>query len=155
VPQHRREHEARRDRLAFGDARVGVGEGEADELLAAVVALRLVEGDVEDREDAAVQAELLQLDDRRQRVAGLQQLDHLVEGARLRHVVEQRRHLLDRRARLRLDLEAELGREADGADDPHRVLAVARDRVADHPQQLLLGVLDAAVVVDDDLLTGS
>ena len=148
----RGEHEARRDRLAFGDARVGVGEGEADELLAAVVALRLVEGDVEDREDAAVQAELLQLDDRRQRVAGLQQLDHLVEGARLRHVVEQRRHLLDRRARLRLDLEAELGREADGADDPHRVLAIARDRVADHSQQLLLGVLDAAVVVDDDLL---
>ena len=152
VPQHRREHEARRHRLALGDARVGVGEREANELLAPVVALRLVERDVEHREHAAMQAELLQLDDRRQRMAGLQQLDHLVEGARLRHVVEQRRHLLDRRARLGLDLEAELGGEAHGADDAHRVLAVARDRVADHAQQLLLRVLDAAVVVDDDLL---
>ena len=69
----------------------------------------------------------------------------------LRHVVEQRRHLLDRRPRLGLDLEAELGREAHGADDAHRVFAVARDRVADHAQQLLLRVLDAAVVVDHDL----
>ena len=86
-----------------------------------------------------------------QRMAGLQQLDHLVEGARRRHVVEQRRHLLDRRARLRLDLEAELGGEAHDADDAHRVLAVARGRVADHAQQLLLRVLDAAVVVDHDL----
>ena len=64
VPQHAREHEARRHRLAFGDARVGVGQRQADELLAAVVALRLVERDVEHREHAAVQAELLQLDDR-------------------------------------------------------------------------------------------
>ena len=79
--------------LPSATRRVGVGEREADELLAPVVALRLVERDVEHREHAAVQAELLQLDDRRQRMAGLQQLDHLVEGARLRHVVEQRRHL--------------------------------------------------------------
>ena len=42
---------------------VGVGERELHELLAAVVALRLVERDVEHREDAAVQAQLLQLDD--------------------------------------------------------------------------------------------
>ena len=56
VPEHRGEHEARRHRLAFGDARVGVGQREAHELLAAVVALRLVERDVEHREDAAVQA---------------------------------------------------------------------------------------------------
>ena len=87
-------------------------------------------------------------------MAGLQQLDHLVEGARLRHVVEQTGELLDRRPRLRLDLEAELGGEANGADDPHRVLAVALRRIADHPQQLLLHVLDAAVVVDHDLAQG-
>ena len=87
-------------------------------------------------------------------MAGLQQLDHLVEGARLRHVVEQAGELLDRRARLRLDLEAELGGEADGTDDPHRILAVALRRVADHPQQLLLHVLDAAVIVDHDLAQG-
>ena len=151
VPQHAGQHEARRDRLAFGDAPVGVGQRELHELLAAVVALRLVEGDVENREDAAVQALLPQLDDAGQRMPGLQQLDHLVEGARRRHVVEQRGQRLDRRARLRLDLEAELGREADHADDAHRVLAIARRRVADHAQQLLLRVLDAAVVVDDDL----
>ena len=84
-------------------------------------------------------------------MAGLQQLDHLVEGARLRNVVEQRRHFADRRPRLRLDLEAELGGEAHRADDAHRVFAVARDRVADHAQQLLARILDAAVVVDDDL----
>jgi hypothetical protein len=41
-----------------------------------------------------------------------------------------------------------------GADDPHRVLAVALRRVADHAQQLLLHVLDAAVVVDHDLAQG-
>jgi hypothetical protein len=112
VPEHRREQVARRHRLVGGDPLVGVGQRQAHELLAAVVALRLVEGDVEHREDAAVQAQLLQLDDRGQRMAGLQQLDHLVEGARLRHVVEQAGELLDRRARLRLDLEAELGGEA-------------------------------------------
>jgi hypothetical protein len=41
----------------------------------------------------------------------------------------------DRRTCLRLDLEAQLGGEAHDADDAHRILAVARLRVADHAQQ--------------------
>ena len=84
-------------------------------------------------------------------MAGLQQLDHLVEHARGRHVGQQRGHLLDRRARRRVDGETQLGGKAHHADDAHRVFAVARSRVADHAQHALLLVLEAVVVVDDDL----
>ena len=101
--------------------------------------------------NSRVQALLAQFGHAGQRVAGLQQLEQLVEQPRRRHVVEQRGHLADRRPRGRLDIEAELGGESHRTDDAHRILAVARDRVADHAQRALLDVLDAAVVVDDDL----
>jgi hypothetical protein len=101
---------------------------------------------------APVQAVLLQLGQAVERVAGLQQLDHLVEHARGRHVGQQRRHRLQGLERLGLDREAELGREAHHADDADGVFAVARLGVADHAQRLGLGVLDAVVVVDDDLV---
>jgi hypothetical protein len=55
---------------------------------------------VQDREHAAVQALAAQLLDAGQRVAGLQQLDHLVEHARGRHVGQQRGHAQDRRLRV-------------------------------------------------------
>jgi hypothetical protein len=41
----------------------------------------------------------------------------------------------------------QLGAEAHRADGAHRVFAVARGRIADHAQQLLVRVGDAAVVV--------
>ena len=87
-------------------------------------------------------------------MAGLQQLEHLVEHAALRHVGQQSLRGDQRTGGLGLDGEAqagELGREAHGADDAHRVFAVARGRVADHAQELLLGVLDALVIVHHDL----
>ena len=71
--------------------------------------------------------------------------------ARSRHVGQQRRHLLHRRLCLRIDGEAQLGGEAHHADDAHRVLAVARGRVADHAQHALLAVAKALVVVDHHL----
>ena len=99
----------------------------------------------------AFSAQLLQA---LQRVAGEQQLQHLVEEPRRRHVLEQRPHLADRLARRGVDGEAELGRQAHRAQHAHRVLAVARARVADHAQRLLLDVGDAVVVVDDGLGAG-
>ncbi len=132
---------------------VGVFQRQADELAVHVVRQRavLVEHRVQDREHAARQALLAQLVDAGQRVAGLQQLDHLVEHPRQRHVREQRRHDGDRRAGLGLDREAQLRGEAHGAQDADRVLAVAGLGVADHPQHLLAGVGQTAVVVDHQL----
>ena len=87
---------------------------------------------------------------RRQALAwpGQQQLQHLVEQARRRHVLQQRRHLADRLARLRRRAQAELGAKPHRAQHAHRVLAVARLRVADHAQHALLQVGEAAVEVD-------
>ena len=151
MPQHAGQHEAGGHRFGLAHAAVGVGQRELHEFFAPVVSVRFVEHHVERGKHAAVQALFAQLFQAGQRVAGLQQLDHLVEQARGRHVVEQRRHGLDRRACLGFDLEAQLGREAHRADDAHRVFAVARLGVADHAQQLLLGVFQAAVIVDHDL----
>jgi hypothetical protein len=44
---------------------------------------------VQQRVDAARQAQLLELLDRGQRVTGLQQLEHFVEQAALRHFLQQ------------------------------------------------------------------
>ena len=53
--------------------------------------------------------------------------------------------------RRRVDLQAELGGEAHGAQHAHRIFAVAGARLADHAQGFLLEVADAAVIVDDRL----
>jgi len=116
------------------------------------MATSFVEHHVEDRENAAVQALLAQLIDAGQRMPGLQQLDHLVEHARQRHVGQQRRHRGDRGAGLGLDGEAQLGGETHRAQDADRILAVAGLRVADHAQHLLARVGQTAVVVHDHLL---
>ena len=81
------------------------------------------------------------------RVPRQQQLLHLVEEARRRDVLDQRRELRDRRRGLRLDRDAELGGEAHRAQHPHRVLAVARHRRADQLQPPRADVGDAADVV--------
>ncbi len=151
VPQQAGQQEARRHRQAFGHAPVGVGQRQLHEALARRVLRRRLQHRVEDREHAAVEPVAPQFGQALQRMAGLQQLDHLVEQARGRNIGQQRRHLADRRGRLRLDREAQLGGEAHDANDAHRVLAVARGRVADHAQHALLRVLEAVVVVDHDL----
>ena len=110
--------------------------------------------DVEQRDRCrGARPELAQLRDRGQRVAGLQQLEHLVEQAALRHVGQQAGDSISGAAVLGSSLKpsVELGREADGADDAHRVLAVARAPGRRSCAAALLRVLDAAVVVDHDL----
>jgi hypothetical protein len=76
-----------------------------------------------------MQAFLAQLLQAGQRLAAHQQLEHFVEHARGRHVVDQRRHHRDRRAGGRLDRELQLGGEAHHAQHAHRVFAVARFRL--------------------------
>jgi hypothetical protein len=98
-----------------------------------------------------MQAFLAQLLQAGQRMAAHQQLQHFVEHARGRHVVDQRRHHADRRAAGRLDGELELGREAHHAQHAHRVFAVARFGFADDAQLLGADVGDAAVVVQHRL----
>jgi hypothetical protein len=101
-----------------------------------------------------VQAFLAQLAQALDRVARHQQLEHLVEEPRRRHVLEEFGHLADRRAGRRVDGQAQLGAEARGAQHAHRVFAVAHARVADHAQRLLLQVGHAVVVVDDGFVGG-
>ena len=144
LPEQRREQEARRDRPAGAHARVGVAERDLDEALA----VRLLEDHVEQRQQPVVQALGAQPPHAGERVARLEQLQHLVEEARRRHVLDQVGELCDRRERGLVDVEVELGREAHRAQHPHRVLAVARGRVADHPQRARLQVLDAAEPVE-------
>lgn len=151
-PQHAGQQEARRHGLAFADAAVGVLQRRLHERLVGPL-----HHHVEQRIDALGEAQLAQLLDRGNGVAGLQQLEHFVEQAALRHVGQQPARLDQRRSRLGFHLETqrrELGRETDGADDAHRVFAVARGRIADHAQRELLGVADAVVVVDHDLVGG-
>jgi hypothetical protein len=109
---------------------------------------------VQQRIDAACQAQQFQLLDAGQRWPVCSSLS-ISSNRRLCGTFGQQRQAgQQRRLGLGFELEAqraELGRKAHGADDAHRVFAVARGRVADHAQHLLLGVLDAAVIVDHDL----
>ncbi len=144
VPEQGGEQEARRGAFAAPHAVVGVGQRQHDELLAH----RLFENDVEQRQQAVVQPLVAQLGDAFDRMPGGQQLQHLVEQAGGRDVFQQTGHFADRRARRRVDDQPELGRQAHGAQHAHRVFAVAGARLADHAQGLLLEVADAVVVVD-------
>lgn len=143
MPQQGGKQEARRDRLASLDAIVGVVERKLHEALAH----RLLQCDVQQRQQAAMQARLAQLLQRRPGVARHQQLQHLVEQAGGRHVVDQRAQLRDRRARVRVDVEAGLGCEAHHAQHAHRVFAVAGVRIADHAQRAGAHVFHAVMVV--------
>lgn len=94
---------------------------------------------------------LTQTRETRERVAGQQQLQHLVEETRGRHVVHQISEFLDRRARRFIDLEAELGREAHDAQHAHRVFAITRGRIADHAQKARANVGHAVVIIQHRL----
>ena len=144
VPEQAGEQEADRDVLACAHALVGARQRQHHEALA----LRLLEDHVEQRQQPVVQPLGAQAQDAGHRVPAGQQLQHLVEYARRRHVLEQAGQPRDRRARRLVDLEAELGGEAHRAQHPHRILAVARLRIADHAQPAALDVLHAVVIVD-------
>ena len=94
---------------------------------------------------------LAQALERLDRVAGEQQLFHLVEQARRRDVMDQGRELGDRRRGFLFDGEAELCREPRGAQHPHRILAESRDGIADQANPPGLDVGDAADIVPDFL----
>nr|GEU28121.1 hypothetical protein [Tanacetum cinerariifolium] len=143
VPQQGREQEARRHGLAGGDARIRRVQRQGDEL----EAHRLFQHHVQERQQAVMQAFLAQLLQARERVAAHEQLEHLVEHARGRHVVDQGRHQRDRRSGRRFDREFQLGGKAHHAQHAHRVFAVARLGLADDAQGFRADVLDAAVVV--------
>ena len=95
------------------------------------------------------QPESLQLTVTRQRMAGLKELQELVEQPRRRHAVDEVREPWNRRGRIRMDREAELCRETRGSQHAHRVLAVPRLRIADQAQLPRLDVGHAAGEVPD------
>src|SRR5712691_2936722 len=148
VPQERREQERRRHGLPRAHSAVGLFERESDEALPH----RLLEHDVEQRQEASVQAFAAQLAQARRRVAREQQLLHFLVHPRRRHVLQEMRHLADGFSRALVDGEAELRREARGAQHPHRVLAVARPRVADDAHGLAPQVSQAVVVIENGLV---
>ena len=145
VPEQCGKQEAGRGALAAADAVVGVGQRRHDELLAH----RLFKDDVEQRQQAVVKPLIAQLGDAFDRVPGGQQLEHFVEEAGGRDVFQQVGHFADRLFRFRVDGQAELGGQADGAQHAHRVFAVAGAWLADHAQRPRLQVADTMVVVND------
>ena len=154
VPKKAGQQEARRHRAVLGHALVGISQCQLDEPGAARVRAVLGERRFQHREDAVQQVVAPQLLDAGQCVAGLKQLDHLVEQTGGRHGLQQGLGAGNGLQRAALDGEAQLGREAHHADDAHRVLAIARGGVADHPQRPGAGVGQAAVVVHHHLRDG-
>jgi hypothetical protein len=151
MPEQGGEKEARRDRFAFSTRRSVAFQREHDEAFAE----RLIENHVEQWQHARGAVPLRAARDAAQRHARGEQLEHLVEQARGRHVVEQICHLADRPPRLGSMARLDLGRQAHGTQHAHRVFAVAGLRVADHAQGFLLQVGDAVVVIDDGFGLGS
>ena len=149
VPQQCREQESRRDRLARKDALIGVLECKHDEALAE----RLLHDDVEQRQQAVVQPLPAQLHYALHRVTGEQELQHLVEQARWRHVGEQVREPAYRPAGPGIDLEPAARREPHRAQHAHRIFAEAALGIADHAQPPF-SQIGHPVVVIPDLLRG-
>ena len=147
MPQQRRKQEAGRNRLAGLDALVGAVERQRDEFFTE----RLLEHDVEQGQQAVMQAFLAQLLQAGQRASAHEQLEHFIEHARSRHVIDQRRHDLDRRARGRVDREARFCGKAHYAQQAHRIFAKARFRHADDAQGLAADIGHAAVIIEHDL----
>ncbi len=144
MPKQAGEEEAGAGGLALGDALVGVLQRIGDEALA----LGLFQHGIEQRQQTVMQAQATELLQRGDRMAGLQQLDGLVEQASGRHIGEQIGAGADGRERGRVDIEAEFGGKAGDAQHAHRVFAVAGGGVADHAQAPLFEVFHAPVVVD-------
>ena len=87
-------------------------------------------------------------------MARLQQFEHFVEQAALRHIGQQRQALLERRGRRLVDLEAQrgqLGRKTYGADDAYWILTVAMRCVPNHADNALSGIGHTLVVIDHNL----
>ena len=145
VPEQRREQEAGADGLAGTHAVIGALKRELDELLSA----GLLEHDVEQRQQSAMQPVLAQLVQAVHRVPAGQQFEHFVEQPRSRNVVDQIRHRPDRLARAGIDRAVELDRETHGAQHANRIFTVAGARIADHAHDALFQVIDTVVKIQD------
>ena len=151
-PEHAGQQEAGHDGLAFTDAAIGVFQGDANQGLVGTL-----DHHVQKRVDAFGHAQFVERGDAALGVAGLQELEHFVKQAALWHVGQQFLRGHQRRGGFGLQFEAqrrELGGEAHGTDDADRVFAVAGSGVANHADDALFSVFQAAVVVDDDLRFG-
>ena len=82
-------------------------------------------------------------------MAGSQQLEHFVEQAGRRDVLDELGHFTNRPAGGRVDRQAKFCRQAHGAQHAHGVFAVADFWIANHAQRLLLQIGHAVVIVDD------
>jgi hypothetical protein len=100
------------------------------------------------RQEDAQRVDLPQQLEAAPRRARAQQLHHFLEHARRRAAGNLLDVLLHRRKRRRLDVEGALGREADGPQDAHRILAHPHVGVADGPHQRRGQICLAADVVD-------
>ena len=151
-PQHAGQQEARRYRFALTHAPVGVFQCSVHK-----GRRRTLHHHVQQRVNAAGQAQHLELLDGRQRVPGLQQLEHFVKQAALWHIGQQLVGLDQGRGGFGVQLEAQraqFGRKTNGSDDAHRVFAVTRGGVPNHADLALFHVRHAAVVVDHHLRFG-
>ena len=152
LPQQRGEQKARGDRLARPDARIGALERLAGQGAGDSVGFRL-DARIGFRKEVPEQPVTPQQLVARTPGPGHEELDDfLVEPGR-RHLLDQRRQLVDRAARIVFDFESELAGEPHRAQHPHRVLAIALDRVADEPQPAVAQVGMASSEIDDDVLT--
>ena len=100
------------------------------------------------------QAQQTQLRHRGQRMAGLQQLEHFIKQAALRHIGQQGLHGHQGLGGFAFNFEpqaAELGGKTNRPNNTNRVFTVAGGRVANHAQGVLLCVFKAAVVVHHHL----
>jgi hypothetical protein len=85
-------------------------------------------------------------------VPGQHQLQRFVEQPRRRHAVEHVGELADRGFSARMQREAEFRCEARSPQHAHRVFTVARRGIADHAQDTIARVLDAAHVIPDRVI---
>ena len=148
-PQHAGQQKAGRYRLTLAHAPVGILQSSGDKRMVGALHHQIEQGI-----NAALQPELAQLRNRRQCMPGLQELEHFIKQAALRHIGQQGKAFAQRRCGFAVHLEAQrrqLGRKAHRADDAHRVFAVTHTSVANHLEGFVFGVFDTAVVIDQNL----
>ena len=141
APEEGRKQKARRHRLAFGNALVGVRQGHAGDLLAAG----------HQPEQHLHQRVLAQQVESALAVAVQEHLRELVEQPRRRDIGEQFGGRRDGLFGARVQRQRQLGGEAQRAQDAHRILAQALRGFADEPQRPRLDVRHAPAVVEDDV----
>ena len=151
-PQQHRIQECGRDRFIGGDPRIRVAQAidQHPSQCAGLVRRQCLRGFRQQRRQQAVHFEPLETG---HRVAGQEQLQGFLEQPRRGGFGQQRRQPRQRFCGGRFDLKIQLCGEPRGAQHAHRILAVARVRIADQAQQARLHVgIAAGVVADREIL---